>query len=107
MNCVDFLITHHRAIEANLKTLMEADAQRRARTFQGFADQLMAHVTVEEQRFYPEVKASKTEDILLESLEEHLSIKRLLADLLQMSARNAHFELKLHVLKEQLEHHHQ
>lgn len=106
MHVVEFLTQHHRAIEERLKILMKADAAKRAELFKDAADHLMAHVTLEEQRFYPEVRARKTEDILLESLEEHLSLKRVLADLLQLSTSDAHFEPKLHVLKEQVEHHH-
>jgi len=39
-------------------------------------------------------------------VEEHLSLKRLVADLLDLSPTDRRFEPKLHVLKEQLEHHH-
>jgi len=42
----------------------------------------------------------------MESLEEHLSLKRVLADLLALPVADEHFEPKLHVLKEQAEHHH-
>jgi len=75
--------------------------------FQEVADHLGAHVASEEQVFYPAVKARRTEDVLLESLEEHLSLKRLLADLMQMSPGDAAFEAKFKVLKEQTEHHHE
>jgi hemerythrin superfamily protein len=67
----------------------------------------MSHVLIEEQHFYPAVKAKRTEDILLESLEEHLSLKRLIADLLELPVTDEHYEAKLHVLKEQAEHHHE
>jgi hypothetical protein len=63
-------------------------------------------VLVEERLFYPAVSARRTEDILLESLEEHLSLKRVLADLLELPADDVHFEPKLHVLEEQARHHH-
>jgi hemerythrin superfamily protein len=52
------------------------------------------------------VKARRTEDILLESLEEHLSLKRLLADLVALAPAQRTFEPKFKVLKEQVEHHH-
>ncbi|HLL24214.1 MAG TPA: hemerythrin domain-containing protein [Kofleriaceae bacterium] len=45
--------------------------------------------------------------MLLESLEEHLSLKRVLADLLAIAPEDAKFEPKLHVLAEQAEHHHE
>ena len=56
--------------------------------------------------FYPAVKARRTEDILLESLEEHLSLKRLLADLIALPLSAPTFDAKFQVLKEQAEHHH-
>ncbi len=43
---------------------------------------------------------------MLESLEQHLSLKRLLADLLQMQPAEQTFEAKFKLLKEQAEHHH-
>ena len=74
--------------------------------FTRVADLLTTHITAEEQIFYPAVKAKRTEDILLESLEEHLSLKRLLADLLPLEPSDQTFEPKFKVLKEQAEHHH-
>jgi hypothetical protein len=49
--------------------------------------------------------AAMQENILLESLEEHLGIKRVLADLLAMGADDDLFAPKMRVLKEQVEHH--
>jgi hemerythrin superfamily protein len=74
--------------------------------FAQVADQLTLHIASEEQIFYPAVRAKRTEDILLESLEEHLSLKRLLADLLELEPSEQTFEPKFKVLKEQAEHHH-
>jgi Hemerythrin HHE cation binding domain len=42
---------------------------------------------------------------LLESLQEHLGIKRVLADLLETDAADETFDAKIKVLKEQVEHH--
>jgi hypothetical protein len=52
------------------------------------------------------VRAARPEDILLESLEEHLSLKRLLADLLALDAADTTFMPKCKVLEEQARHHH-
>lgn len=106
MNAVDLLVTDHRRMEKLLDALVEATGDEKAQRFKEAADKLAAHVTVEERIFYPAVKASRTEDILLESLEEHLSIKRVLADLVALSPSDDTFDPKLHVLKEQVEHHH-
>lgn len=106
MDPIQLLVAEHRRIEKELREILDGDARMRARLFPDAADALTAHFTVEEQHFYPAVRARRTEDILLESLEEHLSLKRLLADLLALDAKDAHFEPKLHVLLEQVEHHH-
>ncbi|MDQ3363948.1 MAG: hemerythrin domain-containing protein [Myxococcota bacterium] len=105
MNAVDLLISHHRELEGRFKKLMDAKPPEQGE-FNDVADSLAAHITVEEELFYPAVKAERTEDILLESLEEHLSLKRVLADLLALTPADEKFEPKLHVLVEQAEHHH-
>ncbi|MCW7538479.1 hemerythrin domain-containing protein [Aquabacterium sp. A7-Y] len=108
MNAIDLLTKQHRELEARLKSWGEAgDDAARKRIFAEVADHLTVHVTAEEQVFYPAVKAQRTEDILLESLEEHLSLKRLLADLMALQPGDATFEPKFKVLKEQTEHHHE
>ena len=107
MDAIDLLVRQHREMEAAMKQVLEAGDDATARAlFAGVADALTTHVTSEEQVFYPAVNARRTEDILLESLEEHLSLKRLLADLLALDPGERTFEPKFRVLKEQAEHHH-
>ena len=69
------------------------------------SDALAAHATIEEKIFYPAAYARLTDDILHESLEEHLGIKRFIADLLDMTAADEMFDAKVKVLKEQVQHH--
>ena len=107
MNAIEMLTRQHREMEGAFKALMSEAPENRGKPFEKVADTLMSHILVEEQVFYPAVKARKTEGIVLESLEEHLSLKRVLADLLALSPEDPHFEPKLHVLKEQAEHHHE
>jgi len=106
MDAVNFLKGHHRELEAQFEELKEAKVINR-KTFNQMADALAAHISVEEEIFYPAVKAKRTEDILLESLEEHLSLKRVLADLVGLRADAEKFSAKLHVLAEQAIHHHE
>jgi hemerythrin superfamily protein len=107
MDAIDFLRMQHHEMEHALERVLEASdpAAKKAR-FAEIADDLTLHIASEEQVFYPAVKAARTEDILLESLEEHLSLKRLLADLLEMEPTDQTFEAKFKVLKEQAIHHH-
>ena len=106
MDAVDFLIRQHREMERAMSKVLEAREVDRKAAFAKVADHLTIHIESEEQVFYPAVKAQRTEDILLESLEEHLSLKRLLADLLELDASEQTFDPKFKVLKEQAEHHH-
>ena len=107
MEATDYLTRQHREIEQSLRQALESDdpAARRSQ-FLDIADALTVHIASEEQVFYPAVHADPNEDILLESLEEHLSLKRLLADLLALAGDDVTFQPKLHVLREQAEHHH-
>ncbi len=108
MDAVELLTSQHREMETLLGQVLTAtDEATKKALFIKAADQLTVHVTAEEQVFYPAVRAKRTEDILLESLEEHLSLKRILADLLQLEPSEQTFEPKFKVLKEQAEHHHE
>jgi hemerythrin superfamily protein len=107
MDAIKLLIDQHRKLEAQMKAAVDArqpDARTAALALVG--DHLTKHITSEEEVFYPAVKAKRTEDVLLESLEEHLSLKRLLADLLTLDPAAETWEPKFKVLKEQTEHHH-
>lgn len=106
MDAIQLLTRQHRELEASLESLLASNADQRTALLKDVGDRLAEHLASEEQVFYPAVHVGKTEDVLLESLEEHLSLKRLLADLLPMPAEQPQFEAKLKVLKEQAEHHH-
>jgi len=107
MNAISLLIQQHRQMEEMFESALKAAGKQRAKLCGDVADALMSHVSVEEESFYPAVRAKRTEDVLLESLEEHLSLKRLVADLLDLAVTDPAYESKLHVLKEQAEHHHE
>ncbi len=107
MDAIKLLIEQHRRLESEMKTALEAQQPKaRAASLVRVGDDLTKHLTSEEEVFYPAVKAKRTEDILLESLEEHLSLKRLLADLLVLDPAAETWEAKFKVLAEQSEHHH-
>lgn len=108
MDAIELLVTQHREMEAAFESVLEAgDSTAGYALFGQVADALTMHIASEEEIFYPAVRAKRTEDILLESLEEHLSLKRLLADLLALEPSDPTFEPKFKVLKEQAEHHHE
>jgi hemerythrin superfamily protein len=106
MNAIERLESQHRDIErlfSRLETATKPEAKEKL--FKAIADKLAIHAAVEEQCFYPAVKRERTEDLLVEALEEHLRIKRLLANLLETEASDESFDAKVKFLKEQVEHH--
>lgn len=106
MNAIKMLKQQHRDVE-RLFSLFEAakgDGPKR-RAFGEIADSLAVHAAIEERHFYPAVKEKPTEEILFESVEEHLEIKRAIADLLTLEAIDDTFEAKVKVLQEDVEHH--
>ena len=106
MNAIDLLKSQHREVEALFAKIEKAkNADAKEDLFTQIADKLAVHAAIEEHHFYPAVKAKRTEDILLEALEEHLSIKRVIADLLEIEPDDETFDAKVKVLKEQVEHH--
>jgi hemerythrin superfamily protein len=106
MNAIDKLKSDHRAVDKLFEDFEKArTAAKKRDIFEEIADKLAVHATIEERHFYPAAKAKATEDLLLESVEEHLSVKRLIADLLELDADDETFEAKVKVLQEQVEHH--
>src|SRR5689334_6390135 len=106
MNAIKMLKQQHREVEALFEQLEKArTSAQRQKVFDQIADALAAHATIEERHFYPSVKKKDTQDILLESTEEHLAIKRVIADLLDCEPSDERFEAKAKVLKDEVEHH--
>lgn len=106
MNAIDLLESQHREVEALfIKITAAKSAKAKGILFEQVADSLAVHAAIEEHQFYPAVKEKRTDDILLEALEEHVGIKRVLADLLSIGAADKTFDAKMKVLKEQVEHH--
>jgi hypothetical protein len=106
MNAIELLKRQHAEVRDLFTQIEEeSDEDEKLELLQELADSLAAHATIEEKIFYPAAYAGDTEDMLLEAVEEHLSMKRLIADLLEMSPDDDNFDAKIEVLKEQVEHH--
>ena len=107
MEATEYLTRQHREIEQALREALDTENPDAKRSrFLDIADALILHIAAEELVFYPAVHDEPNEDVLLESLEEHLALKRLLSDLLALQGDDVTFQPKLHVLREQAEHHH-
>ena len=106
MNAVKMLKQQHREVEKLFKKFEGAKSSApRRKAFEEIADALAVHAAIEERHFYPGVKKRQTEDLLLESVEEHLEIKRVIADLLHAEPQDDTFDAKVKVLQEDVEHH--
>jgi hemerythrin superfamily protein len=106
MNAVKLLKKQHRDVEELFSRFESAKGEEsKQQAFEEIADALAVHATIEERHFYPAVKEKQTEEILFESLEEHLEIKRVIADLLALETVDETFEAKVKVLQEDVEHH--
>jgi hypothetical protein len=103
-NVLDLLTSQHNEVDVLFEKLERGQGDRSA-LFVELADKLAAHATVEEKIFYPGVMAQPTNDMLHEAVEEHLEIKRVLADLITMKLDSDEFNAKLSVLKENVSHH--
>ena len=101
---LDILEAQHKEVDMLIEKLEKREGNRRA-LFTELADKLAAHATVEEKIFYPAIMTRDTSEILHESVEEHLAIRRVLADLLTMDLDTDQFFAKLSVLKEAVQHH--
>lgn len=105
MDAIKLLKQQHREVEQLFKKAENAEGREKEQIFLQIADDLAMHATIEERIFYPAVFSEATEDQLQEALQEHLQMKRMLADMLDMDASDDRFDAKLKVLKEEVEHH--
>ncbi|MFS2018463.1 hemerythrin domain-containing protein [Massilia sp. GER05] len=69
---------------------------------------LIAHTTIEEEIFYPAVRAANVEegeDMVDEAIVEHAAAKDLIKQLQEMQPDDDLYDAKVKVLSEQIEHH--
>ncbi len=100
----------HQAVERLFKRFEKAGdrafAEKR-RLADQIVEALSRHAAIEEQVFYPVARATVpgTEDVVLESLEEHHIVKWVLSELDGMDPAGERFEAKMTVLIENVRHH--
>lgn len=106
MNAIETLKQQHRLVEQLFDQFEQAESvDARRDTFNQIADALAVHATIEEKHFYPTVKQPETEKLLVESVEDHLVVKRGIAELLQMDPADAGFGAKVKELREDVDEH--
>jgi hemerythrin superfamily protein len=84
-DAIALLLSQHRQVEELFDQLTSASPRSAAfrRTFEQLADALAIHSEIEEKIFYPAVKAQDTEELLEESVDDHLEVKRVLATMME------------------------
>lgn len=105
MDAIELLTNDHRDVEALFEQFERAgSADERGALFAEIADALAVHAKIEELHFYPAVRAAD-EELIDESLEEHLEVKRMIADLLDMDAEDPDFAQRCKQLQQSVEQH--
>jgi len=105
VDAIELLETQHEEVEELFKKIDRAGEEDKQDLFEQLADALAVHAAIEEKHFYPATKSARTEELLEEAVEEHLSAKRLIADLMEMSPDDPQFDAKIKVLQEQVDQH--
>lgn len=108
MNAIELLQQQHQHVRKLFSRLEKARSSiEKDRICQQLADNLIAHMAIEEQIFYPAAMGSAmSESQLREALAEHQEAKDLLVEVLDMDMSLAKsFEQKMSLLQEKVEHH--
>jgi hypothetical protein len=110
-DAVELLTSDHAEVSALFKKYDKlADSNAKASDRQAQAEQictlLTVHATIEEEIFYPAARAAGVEDALMDEADvEHAAAKDLIAQIRAMSPDEDHYDAKVKVLGEQIEHH--
>ncbi|MEO6318806.1 MAG: hemerythrin domain-containing protein [Acidimicrobiales bacterium] len=110
MDAITLLKDDHKTVEALFKRFEKAGDNahvEKGEIVRSIIEELSGHAAVEEQLFYPVTRATvpETEDIVLESLEEHHIVKWVLSELDGMDPEDERFVAKVTVLMENVRHH--
>jgi hemerythrin superfamily protein len=105
-DAVEMLKEQHRIATRIIDALIEAEGRDRGEvSLDALLEVLASHMEMEERIFYPTLKEASDDERLLDAAEEHLSVKRLLADLIDGEQGDPTYVAKLRVLREQVARH--
>jgi hemerythrin superfamily protein len=110
MDAITLLKADHKAVGQLFRRFEKSGSGahvERREIVDGIIEALSVHAAIEEELFYPVVRATvpDTESLALESLEEHHIVKWVLSELESMSPEDERFEAKVTVLIENVRHH--
>jgi hemerythrin superfamily protein len=101
MNAIELLKQQHQKVKHALEQMSEGEGN--ASAARTLANELVAHMVIEEHIFYPRMKELMGDELYEESFEEHAVARFELARLLQSSG--AGMKTRATVLKELIAHH--
>lgn len=110
-DAVTLLDDEHIAVKKLFQQFQKlADADAPADERKALADricrELTIHATIEEELFYPPVRAAIDDDDIMDEADvEHDGAKKLIAEIEAMDADESHFNAKVKVLGEMIDHH--
>jgi hemerythrin-like domain-containing protein len=109
MNAIALLEADHKKVKrllAELDSTTERGVKTRTELFATIKGELTLHEIVEEEIFYPELKAHpRAQDIVLEGYQEHHVVDLLMGELEALDVSDETWGAKATVMKENIEHH--
>ena len=109
MDALTMLKTDHDKVKkllTELESTTERGVKTRSELFATIKGELTVHEIIEEEIFYPELKAHpKAQDIVLEGYEEHHVVDLLMGELEALDVSDETWGAKAVVMKENIEHH--
>ncbi len=109
MNALTLLKADHEKVKkllAEVESTTERGVKTRTELFSTIKGELTVHEIIEEEIFYPELKAHpKAKDIVLEGFEEHHVVDVLMGELESLDVADEAWGPKALVMKENIEHH--
>ena len=109
MDAITLLTTDHKKVKrllGELESTTERGVKTRTELFATIKGELTVHEIIEEEIFYPELKAHpKAKDIVLEGFEEHHVVDLLMGELEALPVDDESWGAKSLVMKENVEHH--
>jgi iron-sulfur cluster repair protein YtfE (RIC family) len=110
-DAIALLTSDHRELAQLFKQYAELGDRAKAskkRLADQICTELMHHTAIEEELFYPALRAARIKEadkLLDEAVVEHASAKELIAQLQEMDPEDDLYDAKVKVLAEQIEHH--
>ena len=109
MDAITLLTTDHKKVKrllGELESTTERGVKTRTELFATIKGELTVHEIIEEEIFYPELKAHpKAKDIVLEGYEEHHVVDEIMGELEATDVTDETWGAKFTVMKENIEHH--